>query len=382
MNENNITRFEVSNFKKFDHLVVENIGQVNLITGDNNVGKTTLLEALLFNEDNTRWIKYLHQTLYYRGIELNISNINTDQIKFPNENFLSYIFHDIHKRFRINYSTQKVNNIELSIEYKNIDNVTDEELSYRKDKYKIANVRDWVLFYKNGKLDELQWLYYDDMRVKLESVYWPYIGIDTPYSQDIRGFEQAITTNGSESNNVEFDYSDKKNIIKYLKILIDNIVDYDYLPFGKNKLHAIAKSEDGKYRPITTFGDGFQKYFRYVWSILYAKKLMDTRIMIDEIDAGTHYLKMKDEWKAIFELSKQTGIQIFATTHSNECIEAFAEAAEETEGWRDKIRLIELKEANVKGINKMYVNTFAIENIEAGIESSYDMRGGRIYGKY
>src|ERR1700689_4716553 len=98
MNENNITRFEVSNFKKFDHLVVENIGQVNLITGDNNVGKTTLLEALLFSDDNRRWIKYLHQTLFYRGIHINASNLNSNEIAFPNENYLSYIFKDINKR--------------------------------------------------------------------------------------------------------------------------------------------------------------------------------------------------------------------------------------------------------------------------------------------
>jgi AAA15 family ATPase/GTPase len=39
---------EIYNFKKFEHLSVKNMGQVNLVTGDNNVGKTTFLESLLF----------------------------------------------------------------------------------------------------------------------------------------------------------------------------------------------------------------------------------------------------------------------------------------------------------------------------------------------
>src|SRR5438046_2863620 len=37
---------EIHGFRTFDHLRIERLGRVNLIVGKNNVGKTTLLEAL------------------------------------------------------------------------------------------------------------------------------------------------------------------------------------------------------------------------------------------------------------------------------------------------------------------------------------------------
>ena len=51
MENNHFSYFKIENFKKFDSLEVSDIGQFNLIVGDNNVGKTCLLEALLFDED-------------------------------------------------------------------------------------------------------------------------------------------------------------------------------------------------------------------------------------------------------------------------------------------------------------------------------------------
>lgn len=37
---------EIRNFRGFRHLQIERLGRVNLIVGKNNIGKTSLLEAL------------------------------------------------------------------------------------------------------------------------------------------------------------------------------------------------------------------------------------------------------------------------------------------------------------------------------------------------
>ena len=37
-------------------------------------------------------------------------------------------------------------------------------------------------------------------------------------------------------------------------------------------------------------------------------------------------------WRMIFELSKDNRVQIFATTHSNDCINAFVRNTEENQG--------------------------------------------------
>ena len=60
MKNNHLKYLKIENFKKFDFLEVKDIGQFNLIVGDNNVGKTCLLEALLFDDNFIKWIHNLH----------------------------------------------------------------------------------------------------------------------------------------------------------------------------------------------------------------------------------------------------------------------------------------------------------------------------------
>jgi AAA15 family ATPase/GTPase len=54
MHKSRLVSYELSNFKKCDSLSIDDIGQVNLVTGDNNVGKTCLPESLLVNDDLKR----------------------------------------------------------------------------------------------------------------------------------------------------------------------------------------------------------------------------------------------------------------------------------------------------------------------------------------
>ncbi len=70
-----ISSLKLTNFKQFEHLEVENIGQFNLIVGDNNVGKTSLLEALLVHYDEQAkfeyWLLRLAVVLRnFRGVEI------------------------------------------------------------------------------------------------------------------------------------------------------------------------------------------------------------------------------------------------------------------------------------------------------------------------
>src|SRR5229473_4617520 len=41
-----LNSLEIRNFRGFQHLTIEHLGRVNLIVGKNNIGKSSLLEAL------------------------------------------------------------------------------------------------------------------------------------------------------------------------------------------------------------------------------------------------------------------------------------------------------------------------------------------------
>lgn len=51
-----------------------------------------------------------------------------------------------------------------------------------------------------------------------------------------------------------------------------------------------------------------------------------TTIFIDEIGSGVHYSSMNAMWKAVLKAAHGGDIQLFAATHSYDCIEAYNEA--------------------------------------------------------
>ena len=77
MPNQHLTYFKVENFKRFESLEVKNIGQFNLIVGDNNVGKTCLLEALLVDENPQQLLDNFYIALSKRGFEFQVKEIST-----------------------------------------------------------------------------------------------------------------------------------------------------------------------------------------------------------------------------------------------------------------------------------------------------------------
>ncbi len=79
---------------------------------------------------------------------------------------------------------------------------------------------------------------------------------------------------------------------------------------------------------MSNFGDGLKTYISIICSI-YACK--NGQLFIDEIDNGLHYTKLDKLWEIILTISKQQNVQVFATTHSKECIESYARVAKKLE---------------------------------------------------
>ena len=56
-------------------------------------------------------------------------------------------------------------------------------------------------------------------------------------------------------------------------------------------------------------------------------------VLVDEIENGLHHSVLPDVWRVVQKAAKQFDVQIFATTHSFECVEA-AHQALEPDGFR------------------------------------------------
>jgi len=114
-----------------------------------------------------------------------------------------------------------------------------------------------------------------------------------------------------------------------LQLFDENIISLKAIPSQQGvSLKLIIKNRE---LPVllSSLGEGVNRYIAILSAIWMSE---DGYLFIDEIENGIHYTNHEKLWKFIFEASKQANCQVFATTHSKECIEAFNRVNESDEG--------------------------------------------------
>lgn len=76
--------------------------------------------------------------------------------------------------------------------------------------------------------------------------------------------------------------------------------------------------------PIGSHGEGTRRLLALALSLT---QLSGGVLLIDEIDTGLHWTVLEDMWKLVIDGATRAGIQIFATTHSFDCIRGLAALA-------------------------------------------------------
>ena len=108
----------------------------------------------------------------------------------------------------------------------------------------------------------------------------------------------------------------------------------------------IARSEErypivklsGAAEPVSlaSLGDGMSRLFTIVLALVNSAEGL---LLIDEVENGLHYSIQPHVWRLIFETAERLDIQVFATTHSWDCIDGFQQAAAENPNSGVLIRL-------------------------------------------
>ena len=76
--------------------------------------------------------------------------------------------------------------------------------------------------------------------------------------------------------------------------------------------------------PLNSMGDGMLRILQLILAVFPARGGV---LLIDELENGLHYSVQEEVWKMIFMLAEKLDIQVFATTHSWDCIESFTKVA-------------------------------------------------------
>ena len=125
----------------------------------------------------------------------------------------------------------------------------------------------------------------------------------------------------------------QQNLISALNIIDSRIRNINFLndPFSATSSRVpIVVFEDSNTRyPLRSMGDGMNRLLSIILSMLNCKGGV---LLIDEFENGLHYTTLCRLWQMIFKLANDLDIQVFATTHSNDCIRSFISADSNEDG--------------------------------------------------
>jgi len=329
-----LTQFSIDNFRTFKHLNVPKLSRVNLISGKNNAGKTALLEAV-----------YLHLAEFEREVvDFILQQRDEMHTKKAARNALSelrhlYFNHEINVSshplaLRSNLSQQAIR-IGASYRVKDENDYVEEFDTKLFDQtpfdqaFKRAINSEHSLFFllqTNKKFKKLRPLIQeganDAVRIlsRLSHVY-----IAKP---DIKeGNIQFISSKTTDPSDLEDLWSIisfsplEQHVINALQIIEPRITDLRFVVVeGKDRIPLVKLSNQDDPVTLKSMGDGLSRIFEIILRMVNAK---DGTLLIDEFENGLHWSVQADIWKVIFTLAETLNIQLFATTHSNDCIACF-----------------------------------------------------------
>jgi hypothetical protein len=90
-------------------------------------------------------------------------------------------------------------------------------------------------------------------------------------------------------------------------------------------------------------------------------------VLIDELDNGFYYKALPQVWQAIYQFANDFGVQVFASTHSQECLRAIAPTIKRNV---EDFRLLRLE---VRG-GKHVARVFGGKNLKAALETETEVR--------
>ncbi|ELR70294.1 hypothetical protein C900_03979 [Fulvivirga imtechensis AK7] len=335
MQKEHLTSIRLDNFKRFDALEIENISQFNLILGDNNVGKTSLLEALLFNKNLNVLCENLLTALSYK-------NFGGPAIRYEN---IKYFIRDIEENtsnvlFKFDYFAQTSENYQLTIDSSNVS-----------------------LHCITGLLNEKK-----DQNVSPSKEFHVAGFNSIPYIPFYKGHDFDLVN--LYSNHIQKNRERKEQLISALRTIAPDLDNIEIsLPAGKPIL-VISQKHSNSVLPLAIFGDGALKLFRFFIEIIVFR---NTRLMIDEIDTGIHYSRFTEFWGILLQTAIENNVQLFMTTHNKECIQYFDKAIRQL-GCESDARAITLvenpKEHDVKAF------TYTFDQLNHALEVGNEIRGG------
>ena len=357
-----IENLRISSYRGMKELELNNLGAVNVFVGDNNVGKTSVLEAiqLLCAPSKYNLVQIARQREKYR-VGLGVGLVDS----------LCYLF---------DMSSENNKCLEFRLAG-SVDGENGEVAVYGERGVQFLDVSKFHFSVAGQQSKE-----------KMEAVDTFYGKIECSFS---KYQQEGLDSDEFEINDysrVRTGKSGQNEILKSKTILtIDHIIENAFgelIKSSKVKDKAVQLLKDefdesikdlriigngagyvpmvevvtGEYVPLSLYGDGMKKALTMLNAIVNTEGGV---VLIDEFETALHTSAMENVFSFVMEAASKLGVQLFLTTHSLEAVDKLLEGAGEH---IDSLRVVRLRKKNEKVFSHVMNGREALEN-----RRTYDM---------
>jgi len=351
-----INSLNIKNYRNLKELRINSLGRVNLITGKNNTGKSTILEAIaLFASKGD--LALIFQFLSERGENFKQTENNKNSTDINIRSLSSLFTNRV-----ISFDSEDAIIIGSNENTLFAEASSENSLSIRFVKYldeiqrdnqgaTITRKRTLLENDENGLVE----IYKVGIEIRIGKSYRIIpIEEDKSYRFGFKGISsnenyQFIRTrnidkeiNGNLFDNIALTEKELF-IIDALKIIEPTTERIAFIGENSRERTAVIKLANvATPLPLRSMGDGVNRILTIILALVNSDNGF---LLLDEFENGLHHTVQEKLWNVIFKLAQSLKIQVFVTTHSEDCISGYENVLNNPENKLDG-KLIRLDNIN------------------------------------
>lgn len=354
----------LNNYRAFKDLTIESFKRINIIGGQNGTGKSTLLEALFLILDYktphavTRpygWRRsqfgasLIDQLFYEQNQSLRVS-ITAETIIGTLKTAIEHTSPPIGVPIQIsaNPLQAQLNTKPQPINHQQSNQDKGLKISVERDHQQIYGV--FILGIQNG-ISATQYL----------------LDPTAPSTSGI--IINAVTQNSLQEDSDRFSAVLKTNkeeqLLKMVLLVRNDITKIQILSENGAPIF-YASLSNKQFLPLAMLGGGVQTILSIGLAIINCK---NGALFLDEFESAIHYSNLTNIWEKIGEMAEEYNCQIFAVTHSLECVKFATESLRRTERTKD-LQYIRLE--NRKGTIKAEI--YDANELTSALSGQWEIR--------
>lgn len=335
----------IENYRNLESLTIPKLARVNLLTGKNNTGKTSVLEAVWLYHSRYNLDVLIHllkkrdelHTVEFEALKKSLRNLASNR----RQDIFTY---SIAINLRIG-NPEQAPTATITVSERDSSSVTPVITIKLSTDYHVITT----------PLDKF-------------SPKEPFI-----FGDEFRGFSVFVESSDFSSQKKlmhlwdRIDATSKEDDVIEALSLIQPISKVSFIPVeGENHRIPFVLPKGGERVPLRSMGDGINRILHIALAMANCER---GYLLIDEFENGLHYSVHQKLWEIIFFLAEKLNVQVFATTHSNDAVKAFVDTASK-EQYLGKGQVIKLQNQNgfIRAID------FSQEQAETAIANDIEIR--------